>query len=119
MAEITRLGAKKVYIAGGEGSVSAGVANQLKKAGIEVVRISGDNKYQTAIKIADMVRASGNKEEAILVNGTKTADALSVTAFATKIKAPVLLTGAANLNADVDASLKAWNLKKLHTCCHH
>lgn len=113
MAEITRLGAKKVYIAGGEGSVSAGVANQLKKAGIEVVRISGDNKYQTAIKIADMVRASGNKEEAILVNGTKTADALSVSAFATKIKAPVLLTGAANLNADVDASLKAWNLKKL------
>ena len=113
MAEITRLGAKKVYIAGGEGSVSAGVADQLKKAGIEVVRISGDNKYQTAIKIADMVRASGNKEEAILVNGTKTADALSVSAFATKIKAPVLLTGAANLNADVDASLKAWNLKKL------
>ena len=45
MTEITRLGAKKVYIAGGEGSVSAGVADQLKKAGIEVVRISGDNKY--------------------------------------------------------------------------
>lgn len=113
MTEITRLGAKKVYIAGGEGSVSAGVADQLKKAGIEVVRISGDNKYQTAIKIADMVRATGNKEEAILVNGTKTADALSVSAFATKIKAPVLLTGATSLNADVDASLKAWNLKKL------
>lgn len=113
MAEITRLGAKKVYIAGGEGSVSAAVADQLKKAGIEVVRLSGDNKYQTAIKIADLVRASGNKEEAILVNGTKTADALSVSAFATKIKAPVLLTGAASLNKDVDASLKAWNLKKL------
>ncbi|MBF1057266.1 MAG: cell wall-binding repeat-containing protein [Peptostreptococcus sp.] len=113
MTEITRLGAKKVYIAGGEGSVSAGVADQLKKAGIEVIRISGDNKYQTAVKIAEMVRATGNKEEAILVNGTKTADALSVSAFATKMKAPVLLTGATSLNADVDASLKAWNLKKI------
>nr|WP_314278693.1 cell wall-binding repeat-containing protein [uncultured Peptostreptococcus sp.] len=113
MTEITRLGAKKVYIAGGEGSVSAGVSDQLKKAGVEVVRISGENKYQTAIKIAEMVRSSGNKEEAVLVNGTKTADALSVSAFASKMKVPVLLTGGNMLNKDVDASLKSWNLKKL------
>ena len=115
MKEISRLGAKKVYITGGENSVNPQVVEQLKKAGIDVIRISGEDKYQTAIKIAEIVRSSGNNEEAILVNGTKTADALSVSAFATKIKAPVLLTGGDMLNKDVDNSLKAWKLKKLTT----
>ena len=115
MKEISRLGAKKVYITGGENSVNPQVVDQLKKAGIDVIRISGEDKYQTAIKIAEIVRSSGNNEEAILVNGTKTADALSVSAFATKIKAPVLLTGGDMLNKDVDNSLKAWKLKKLTT----
>src|SRR3712207_7181234 len=52
MGEINRLGAKKVIISGGTGSVSSAVESELKSGGIEVTRLGGSNRYQTSKLVA-------------------------------------------------------------------
>ncbi|WP_180946906.1 cell wall-binding repeat-containing protein [Peptostreptococcus faecalis] len=60
---------EKIYIVGGEKSVPAMDTNILNNT----TRLSGENRYETAIKVANEV--SGNKN--ILVKGTDYPDALS------------------------------------------
>ena len=51
--EIKRLKAKEVIIIGGVNAVSENVANQLKAKGLTVNRIFGENRYETALKVAE------------------------------------------------------------------
>jgi SpoIID/LytB domain protein len=51
-AEFGRLGAKKVWILGGEGAVSAAVEHSLRAAGYAVERVRGASRFETAAKIA-------------------------------------------------------------------
>ena len=64
----------------------------------EFDRYAGANRYETAMEIADAFRASvlsGAKFHAVIVaNGDGYADALSATALAKKVKAPILLVNA-------------------------
>ena len=51
--ELMRLGAKKVYIVGGEGVLDKELESNLKRLGIkDVERISGSDRYQTSLKLA-------------------------------------------------------------------
>ena len=59
LAEIERLKAKEVIIIGGVNAVSEKVANQLKAKGLTVNRIFGENRYETALKVAE---ETGNNE---------------------------------------------------------
>ena len=61
MKEIKRLGVDEVIISGGPASVSEKVVSQLKKAGYNVRRIAGKDRYETAEKIGDEVRL--NKQQ--------------------------------------------------------
>ena len=55
-------------------------------------RIAGDDRYETAMKVADkMVAKNGKLEYVIVATGTDYADALSATALASKRDAPILL----------------------------
>lgn len=61
----------------------------------DVVRISGDNRWQTALKVADEMKANLGVEkfDAIIVaSGTNFADALSGSYLATVKNAPILLS---------------------------
>ncbi len=49
--EINRLKVKNIYILGGENSISSQIENSLKKNDINVKRISGKNRIETAYKI--------------------------------------------------------------------
>ncbi|NYE03754.1 lactocepin [Bacillus niacini] len=89
-AEIERLGAKKVYILGGTGAISSSVEKQLKGLGVEVVRLSGENRYETAATVAKVVAPEGSKE-VVVVNGFNFPDALSVASFAGAQGLPILL----------------------------
>jgi putative cell wall-binding protein len=53
LTEIGRLGADTVYILGGTGVVSSGIEAALVAADLEVVRLSGENRYATAKAVAD------------------------------------------------------------------
>ena len=75
--EIDRVlgGSGTVWLLGGEAAISADVATALTAAGYDVERLSGDNRYETAVTIA---RATTPTPGAVLITtGTNFADAVS------------------------------------------
>ncbi|PFG04558.1 cell wall-binding repeat-containing protein [Bacillus sp. es.034] len=86
--EVQRLKAKKVIILGGEGAVSSHVTDELKYLGISVKRIGGKDRYETAAFIAKEIPST----KAVVANGKKFPDALSVAPYASKNSIPILLT---------------------------
>lgn len=94
-AEITRLGAKKIVIAGGIGAVSQAVENSLKKLAT-VERISGSDRYATSVMVAEKL---GAKTSIALVTGLGFADAESIAAVAAQMGMPVIFTNKNTLSA--------------------
>ena len=88
--EITRLGAKNVYVIGGTGVVSKNVVSELKAMNLNVDRISGDTRYTTALEVAKRL---GNVSEIAVVNGvTGLADAVSIAPVAADRNMPIVLS---------------------------
>lgn len=75
---------KKVYLAGGVNSISKDVENELKDLGVKVVRLAGDDRYETSLAIADEVGLDNDK--AFVVGGTGLADAMSIAPVASQLK---------------------------------
>ena len=78
--ELKRLGAKNVVLLGGESAISKAVETQLGED-FEVERIAGENRFDTAAKIASKVSPEGTAE-VVVVNGMNFPDALSVASHA-------------------------------------
>ncbi|EMJ4521345.1 TPA: S-layer protein SlpA [Clostridioides difficile] len=76
----TAVTGKKVYIAGGENSVSKDVVKELESMGLKVERFSGDDRYETSLEIADEIGLDNDK--AYVVGGTGLADAMSIASVA-------------------------------------
>ena len=113
--EIERLKADKVVIVGGQSSISSSVESRLKKEDIKVTRISGSDRFDTSDKLSQEVsRLSKKSSQAILVNGYKNIDALSVSSLATKEEIPILLNGRNALNMSVKNRLKQMNVNKVY-----
>jgi putative cell wall-binding protein len=97
LAEIQRLGASQVYILGKEGAVSAAIETQLADLGLAVLRIGGDNRYDTAAKIARELTPGGTGT-AFVVYGQNFPDALAAASYAAAGGHPILLTGTDTLH---------------------
>ncbi|WP_042271253.1 cell wall-binding repeat-containing protein [[Clostridium] dakarense] len=87
MGEIKRVIPKNstVYIVGGENVISKDVEAQLiKEVNAKIVRLAGDTRYETSVKIAqNMKKVTGSTmEQAFVVGGFGEADAMSVAAVA-------------------------------------
>jgi putative cell wall-binding protein len=91
--EVQRLKAKKVIILGGEGAVSSHVTEELKYLGISVKRIGGKDRYETAAFISKEIPST----KAVVANGKKFPDALSVAPYASRNSIPILLTDQSSL----------------------
>ena len=105
LAEIKRLGAKKVILLGGGGAISEDVEKTLKKNGLKTKRIAGQSRFGTATAIANELNKA--PEELFFVYGLDSADALSVGGAAAVKGAPIIyLTTDGKLNADTEAYLK-------------
>ena len=114
LQEIKRLNPSKIIIAGGKLSVSEKVENQIKQLGIKQQRIAGHDRFETAVKLGEQVRAnSDNKKEIILVNGFNNIDALTAGSLAAKLNIPVLLTDSDQLNKDTEKAIKGWGIEKV------
>ncbi|WP_010676959.1 cell wall-binding repeat-containing protein [Bacillus timonensis] len=87
--EIKRLGAKKVIVLGGTGAISDGVEKTIKGLGLQVERISGQNRYETANAIAKRV---GNNQSVVVAYGSDFPDALAIASYAAQNGYPILLT---------------------------
>lgn len=114
--EIDRLGAKQAIILGGESAVSQQVADKLKSLGLNVKRIAGSGRYETARAIADEVNkhAVTNTDKVILAYGLDFPDALAIAPYAAQNGYPILLTETNQLPGATKAFLnQATNVEEI------
>ncbi|MFG6495396.1 cell wall-binding repeat-containing protein [Fictibacillus sp. UD] len=87
--EITRLSPQKVTIVGGPASVTDSVLREIKAIVPSVERIGGKDRFEVALNISKKL---DNKQRAVVVNGLKFPDALTIAPYAAKNGIPILLT---------------------------
>jgi putative cell wall-binding protein len=102
--ELHRLGTQEVIVVGAIGAVPLIVSEELRRAGLEVRRIAGDSRFDTAALIARDIGASDGR--AIVVSGWSFADALSVAPYAAAQRIPILLTGPDSIHPDTAEVLR-------------
>jgi hypothetical protein len=112
---LAALGAKNVTILGGTGAVSQAVQDDLGKT-YTVTRIQGDDRYDTASKVAQQANAAGvgtvsGKKTAIIASGTSIADALAAGPASYAAKFPIILTTAGSLPTFSTTALNALGIK--------
>lgn len=90
---IRRLGAKSVVLAGGHGSISIPIEQQLRTLGFDVTRHGGASRYETATRL---MTAAGDAppQEILLASGEDFPDALAGAALAARTGADLYLTRA-------------------------
>lgn len=100
--EIDRLGAKNIYIVGGENSISNNISNKLERYyGKNVERIDGNDRYETSIAIGEeVVKNTKNKGDVFVVGGYGMADALSISSVSASNLSPIILTKKDSLSID-------------------
>lgn len=96
------LDVKEVVIIGGEKSVPKSAEEKLKEKNFKVIRIAGRNRYETSTKLAKQLKAK-NKDNVVLANGEKFADALSAAPYAVQKKQTLVLTDGKTLPKDIKA----------------
>jgi putative cell wall-binding protein len=109
-AEITRLGAQRIYVVGGEAAVGPAVVTALQAlpGNPPVYRVEGDDRYMTAVEVALQAQSdvAGYGETmphlAILAYGQNFPDALAASAYSAARNVPILLTNSATLHPDTD-----------------
>lgn len=111
--EIDRLGAKKVYILGGEGAVSAKTEAYLRDRHFEVVRLGGKDRFDTAVAVGQEVISKSKSDTVFLSNAYGFADALAGSTFAGKTGSPILLTDKDTLNLSTKKALEDWKIKNV------
>ena len=98
-AEVVRLDVDRAYLLGGEAALPAQVADDLAGLGVEVVRLSGFDRWETnAAVVREVVRLGGPVSSAVVALGggrdpsRDWADALAAGPLSGAVRAPVLLT---------------------------
>jgi lactocepin len=100
LAEIDRLrgsAAGTVYVVGSTGAVSSAVVETLTSHGLEVRRIWGTDRFATAARVADEVRAHETSAgrtpatAAFVVNGLNFPDGVAASPYAARMRMPILL----------------------------
>lgn len=111
-AEVRRLGVSTVYVLGGTVAVGGKVAASLDKLpGVNVVRVAGRDRYETAVRVAEraaaVLRERGESlaPVAFVASGATFPDALAAAPMAAYNTAPVLLTPRANAQPGMMAAL--------------
>jgi putative cell wall-binding protein len=90
----------KVFVIGGEGSLNNSVIDELKNQvpsldNNSIVRISGSSRYETSLNVCKYFNLDA--DSAIVVSGKNFPDALSGSALAAKLNAPIILTDGSNI----------------------
>lgn len=86
---------KKIIIIGGNGAVSSSVENQIKRKGITVERISGSDRYDTSLKIAECFYPTAHSQT--ITSGLTFADSLAAVSLADRNAGGILLVNGKNL----------------------
>lgn len=89
--EMTRLGVKNVYILGGTSVISEEIEKQLAETGLNVVRIAGEDRYETSAEVAKVLQQMAGKPSltAFFVSANDYPDAISVSSIAAIKDSPI------------------------------
>lgn len=104
--ELVRLNPTNVYILGGEKSVSSNLEKVIKsklKSTTKFTRISGSDRYETSVRVAEVMLGNKSFSGAGFVNGdtNKFPDALSAAALLGKKGMPLILTNGKSLSSSM------------------
>ncbi len=80
---------KNVFLIGGTGVIYASVESEIQTMGINTTRIFGNDKYDTAIKVAQQITTTPST--IFVVTGEDYPDALSVASIASIKQVPIIL----------------------------
>ena len=95
--EIKRLGAKNVIMIGGDAVLSSKVEKDLKAMKLNIDRVKGNTREETALAIAKRLDGIKDVSEIAVVNGTTgLADAVSIAAAAAEKGIPIILVNPKN-----------------------
>ncbi|AKA70842.1 cell wall-binding repeat-containing protein [Clostridium scatologenes] len=93
---LNTLSPKNVYVIGGYASISKNIRSYLSSTSYNVIELSGKNRYETNIAVANQLVKLGMKaDNVMLVSGEGFSDALSVAPIAAA-KGEILLLGTNN-----------------------
>ncbi len=106
---LKQLGVSSVYVIGGTAAIDPAVVSELEHAvpGVKITRIAGADRYETAGKVADKVRAllGVRPTTVFLASGEKFPDALALSPIAYSTHMPILLTKTAGLSGATSAAI--------------
>lgn len=115
--EIKRLGAKNIYIIGGESTLSSTYEEMIHKylPGKKVIRVAGSDRYETSVKVSELIKEkNSNFKSSVIASGENYPDALTSSMLAAKNKIPVLLTKKNELPAVVKAELASNGVNEVY-----
>lgn len=112
LQELKRLGAKHVILIGGPAAIDSSIEDMLQDAGVEKVeRICGQDRYETAVRIAERFNTIGT---VAVASGYSPWDALAFNTIAACEEFPVLLTERDYLAPSVKQFFKEKNITKTY-----
>ena len=117
LPEVTRrtlagLQVKNVIIIGGTAVVAASVETELTAMGLNVTRVFGYDRYETAVEIAKLVVPPASSTEVFVVTGDDYPDALSVGSIAAFKQMPIILVQKDSLPDSVRNYLPTVNISR-------
>lgn len=95
--EIRRLGAKNVYLVGGEGVILPSVEKELKAMNIRTERLGGKDRFITSLNVARKIKTGSS---AFVVFSNNFPDAVSVGPISARDNAPILLSNGQVISED-------------------
>lgn len=100
---------KKVILMGGNQAISEAVSDELKELKLEVNRIKGENRFDTArLVFEQVIKAHPTQKSMLVANGHRFSDALVAGPFSVQEKMPVVLVDYKSVsNTVLDSVLEA------------
>ncbi|WP_350342921.1 cell wall-binding repeat-containing protein [Proteinivorax tanatarense] len=112
LGEIERLGAGNVIILGGKNAVSDDIKDQLKQMSLDVERIGGEDRFETAKLISEKVVGDTEKvKQVVVAYGNNFPDGLSAAPLAANNNAPILLVDTEDAKEDTLEFIKDHNVE--------
>lgn len=112
VAKLTALNTKTVYIANGAGVISKNVETALASAGMNLIRLGGVTRYETALKIA---KEMGTVKNIVVASGDDAhlVDSLSIASIAAAKGMPIFLTSS-SLDTTAAAYINSLGVNKTY-----
>ncbi|MFL0195419.1 cell wall-binding repeat-containing protein [Clostridium sp. WILCCON 0269] len=111
LQEIQRLNAKNAFIIGGTSVVSQNIEGQLNNLNIHCTRIEGQDRYETSVKVSQII---GTSNGVVIASGENFPDAISVAPIAAANQMPILLTTSDRLPDSVKNFISNNNISKYY-----